>query len=312
MNRFTMCAAVALACGSAAIAGDVLYSEDFTGYPVGSLVDIAGPWTVPAATEYMITNAATLQQNPSLATGPEWPSPEDDNGILFFPPSVTELAGTGAEIRFRFDHRTSSYFLRSPAHVVSEEGLVAGIQLSGVRPNGVADGRVYIRQDNPNFDPDAPLSVIGPWSHENLNWPTIPVLAAPVGDLSFDIRTNAFATYELRIAGDTLRVFADGVELFPNGNAFETFTAGSGAPVGYAVANDNDFLGAFSQSHWDNFEVLGDACLSDLDGTGAVGSGDLAQVLAAWGGVGAADLDNSGVVDAGDLAIVLAAWGACP
>lgn len=47
----------------------------------------------------------------------------------------------------------------------------------------------------------------------------------------------------------------------------------------------------------------------DLDGDGVVGGSDLAVLLGAWGGRGAADLDGNGVVDGGDLAIVLGSWG---
>ena len=53
------------------------------------------------------------------------------------------------------------------------------------------------------------------------------------------------------------------------------------------------------------------ACPTDLDGDGQVGAADLAILLGAWGGKGAADLDNSGTVDASDLAILLGAWGPC-
>ncbi len=53
-------------------------------------------------------------------------------------------------------------------------------------------------------------------------------------------------------------------------------------------------------------------CPADLDGSGTVDSGDLAILLAAWGGTGVADLNTSGTVESGDLAILLAAWGPCP
>jgi len=52
-------------------------------------------------------------------------------------------------------------------------------------------------------------------------------------------------------------------------------------------------------------------CPADLDASGSVDSGDLAELLAGWGGPGAADLNASGTVDASDLAILLAAWGDC-
>ncbi|MBL9148824.1 MAG: hypothetical protein JNM94_09045 [Phycisphaerae bacterium] len=52
-------------------------------------------------------------------------------------------------------------------------------------------------------------------------------------------------------------------------------------------------------------------CVGDVDASGVVDGGDLALVLGAWSGSGAADVDGSGTVDGGDLAIVLGAWGPC-
>ena len=54
---------------------------------------------------------------------------------------------------------------------------------------------------------------------------------------------------------------------------------------------------------------------ADLDGNGAVGAGDLAMLLSAWGTSDpAADLDGSGMVGSTDLAFILSAWtmGATP
>lgn len=56
---------------------------------------------------------------------------------------------------------------------------------------------------------------------------------------------------------------------------------------------------------------VGNTCPTDLDFSGATDAGDLAILLAAWGGAGTADFDDSGAVDAGDLAILLAGWGPC-
>jgi len=53
------------------------------------------------------------------------------------------------------------------------------------------------------------------------------------------------------------------------------------------------------------------SCDADLDGDGAVGSGDLGALLAAWGQAGPADLDGDGTVGSGDLGALLAAWGPC-
>jgi len=65
----------------------------------------------------------------------------------------------------------------------------------------------------------------------------------------------------------------------------------------------------------DNITVVRTAANpADLDGDGAVGAGDLATLLGAWGacpgkGPCPADLDGDGAVGASDLAALLAAWG---
>ncbi len=61
-----------------------------------------------------------------------------------------------------------------------------------------------------------------------------------------------------------------------------------------------------------NLIALGAVCAADLTGDNAVGSPDLAVLLAQWGQAGAADLNFSGNVGSEDLAQLLAAWGACP
>ena len=53
-------------------------------------------------------------------------------------------------------------------------------------------------------------------------------------------------------------------------------------------------------------------CPGDLDGSGDTSAGDLAILLAAWGGSGPADLSGDGIVGSADLAALLAAWGPCP
>lgn len=58
-------------------------------------------------------------------------------------------------------------------------------------------------------------------------------------------------------------------------------------------------------------EAGGNGQPSDLDGDGAVGGGDLAILLGAWGTADPiADLSHDGVVDGADLAILLGAWNA--
>ena len=55
-------------------------------------------------------------------------------------------------------------------------------------------------------------------------------------------------------------------------------------------------------------------CPWDIDGDGAVGAQDLAQVLGSWGPCAQcpADFNGDGVVGAFDLAVLLGAWGPCP
>jgi hypothetical protein len=56
-------------------------------------------------------------------------------------------------------------------------------------------------------------------------------------------------------------------------------------------------------------------CLSDADGDGAVGIGDVLLVLAQWGPCSPeclADIDGDGTVGILDFLSVLAAWGPCP
>ena len=54
-------------------------------------------------------------------------------------------------------------------------------------------------------------------------------------------------------------------------------------------------------------------CTGDFDNSGAVDTGDLLALLAAWGTEDPNfDLDMSGTVDTGDLLALLAAWGTCP
>lgn len=62
-----------------------------------------------------------------------------------------------------------------------------------------------------------------------------------------------------------------------------------------------------------NFRVsFGSACIADLNGDGAVGSGDMAILLGSWGLPAAADLDGDGIVGSSDLALMLGSWGPCP
>jgi len=79
-----------------------------------------------------------------------------------------------------------------------------------------------------------------------------------------------------------------------------------------AIATSRDIIidaGDGAGAGFDVFDVLPNAA-EDLDGSGDVGSGDLAIILALWGPCEGcdADLDGDGRVGSTDLAAVLAAW----
>ncbi|MHC5114728.1 MAG: hypothetical protein ACYTGP_09905 [Planctomycetota bacterium] len=57
-----------------------------------------------------------------------------------------------------------------------------------------------------------------------------------------------------------------------------------------------------------------DPCPEDLDGSGAVGFGDVLSIIGAWGPCAGAcphDLNGNGTVDFADILAVIAAWGPC-
>jgi hypothetical protein len=55
-------------------------------------------------------------------------------------------------------------------------------------------------------------------------------------------------------------------------------------------------------------------CPSDIDGDGAVGSGDLALTLLDFGPCpdSAGDLDRNGLCDSADVSMILLDFGTCP
>jgi hypothetical protein len=59
---------------------------------------------------------------------------------------------------------------------------------------------------------------------------------------------------------------------------------------------------------WIVANLLAPPCPGDLDGDGTIGGGDLAVLLAGWGG-SSPDLDGDGVVGGSDLAVLLSSWG---
>lgn len=98
---------------------------------------------------------------------------------------------------------------------------------------------------------------------------------------------------------------AIGFRMFDLDNAPRVVDIASVADTGVPTATSDVIdMGAYeAQANID--------CPEDLNGDGVVNSGDLAELLAGWGGSGPADFNGSGNVDAADLAILLAGWGAC-
>jgi subtilisin family serine protease len=98
-------------------------------------------------------------------------------------------------------------------------------------------------------------------------------------------------------------------------------TAGDVRAILRSTAVSDGLTGDLPNADWgfgriDVFEAVaaaGRACPEDVDGSGAVGFGDVLRILAAWGPCAACpeDVDGNGTVDFGDLLAVLAAWGAC-
>lgn len=75
--------------------------------------------------------------------------------------------------------------------------------------------------------------------------------------------------------------------------------------VGDTIGLDNDGDNLYDQADPD----CGPQCPpADLNGDCLVNAADLAVLLGAWGGAGAADLSGNGVVGAEDLALLLGAW----
>jgi hypothetical protein len=75
--------------------------------------------------------------------------------------------------------------------------------------------------------------------------------------------------------------------------------------AGYDVTNHPPRIDVFTRSAGE--------CPGDLDGDGAVGFGDVLDVIAAWGPCAACpeDLDGNGAVGFSDLLVLIGVWGPC-
>lgn len=94
----------------------------------------------------------------------------------------------------------------------------------------------------------------------------------------------------------------------------------TGAPITFGFSTGNNtgigFPGYTTAVDYDNFALdikPPAACPEDLDGSGAIDSGDLNILLAAFGASDGGDIDGDGETDSVDLNLLLAAFGDdCP
>ena len=122
---------------------------------------------------------------------------------------------------------------------------------------------------------------------------------------------RVFTSGPTTLDGELVVAVAPLVPLSP-GDMFEIVTAGSISGTFATVTGAEDFDVIYDANSVTLVFTGGAACPADLDADSAVGSSDLAILLAAWGLAGVdADFDG-GTVGASDLAILLAAWGPCP
>ena len=219
-----------------------------------------------------------------------------------------------AGTRVSDDDVTNSFFSDKQGQaLVRFDGLIG--------PNGVPAGATILSAtltlqiaddiDTPLFNPDFFIHpVLIPWS-ESSTWNSLG------GGLQFGSELGPLVAI---MAGDN----------DPDGDGLRTIDItgvvqqwANGAPNwGFAIlpeiiSGNDDGIEIFSSESANPLlrpaiEVVYELTLSevpgDLTGDGAVNGADLASLLAAWGGSGAADLDGSGSIDAADLALVLAAW----
>ncbi len=172
-----------------------------------------------------------------------------------------------------------------------------GVTLGGRTPAHVTAGF------DVEFTLDAPAFVYVEWNifypvaDNNFLPPPLPPEGIWIGQLQAG---SYYARANHEVSGEGSQASGIFVRLIPN-------------PFG-DCDNDGtfDYIEIINGSQQDaNFNGIPDDCEvpGDLDGDGHVGAPDLAILLGAWGGSGAADFDGNGVVGAADLAMLLGLWG---
>jgi DNA-binding beta-propeller fold protein YncE len=135
--------------------------------------------------------------------------------------------------------------------------------------------------------------------------------------LRYDGVTGAFM--DAFVTGVGAPSFPVGVAFGPDGHLYVAsfgndrllrYDGVSGAPLG--VVADLGAMGVDGPLGIRFFD--GPTCRPDLDGSGAVGTGDLIALLGRWGPCSRPcrqDLDRDGVVGTADLIVLLGRWGTC-
>lgn len=137
----------------------------------------------------------------------------------------------------------------------------------------------------------------------------------PVNDLDLEVESPSGLIYKGNVFAGGLSVTGGSADVLNNVEQVHLDAPETGVwtlrVLGTAVNEETQGFAAVITGAVS--EPAPDTCPADLDASGDVGAGDLAQLLALWGtSDAAANLDGLGVVDGGDLAALLAAWGPCP
>ena len=168
--------------------------------------------------------------------------------------------------------------------------------------NQIPDGLAYVRQRKPigtdpsmgEYDPTQPPV---PLSGPNLtpaiegsqNTEFINVLAAPSGQAQFDFPTGSFATVEFQVEPGSgtpgpngeehvLRVFVNGTELFPNGNAAENFTTNTLTMDTLQFSTGNNNAAGFVEAFFDDVFFDGPTDpINQVDASGMLVDAELAD-----------------------------------
>ncbi|MCH2140707.1 MAG: hypothetical protein MK100_06685 [Phycisphaerales bacterium] len=95
---------------------------------------------------------------------------------------------------------------------------------------------------------------------------------------------------------------------------------GNTAVVSFSFDTGDSQFNDYTGWHLDHVELVAqeidcndvDPCPADINGSGAVDTDDILQLIADWGALGGdSDIDNDGIVGTDDLLALIGAWGPC-